>query len=157
VRIRLAADQTRKLAAALDRAGVREIGGQLFGEQLAPSDFLVTELTIQARPGTFARFVVDLIQAARDAVRFFDRTEHSYTRFNYIGEWHSHPSFAVQPSGTDVATMRELVGDGDFRGSFAVLMITRLDGSAITAGAWLFDPSGTERSIDLEMDSERKQ
>ena len=32
-------------------AGTREIGGQLFGEQLAPSDFRVTELTIQQRRG----------------------------------------------------------------------------------------------------------
>lgn len=110
MKIALAADQTGSLIAALKHAGVKEIGGQLFGEQLAPSDFRVTELTVQSRPGTFARFIVDLLQAARDAVRFFDRTEHRYMRYNYIGEWHSHPSFAVQPSCTDVATMRDLVG-----------------------------------------------
>jgi hypothetical protein len=116
VKVTLAADQTRSLVAGLRRAGVKEIGGQLFGEQLAPSNFRVTELTVQARPGTFARFVVDLLQAARDAVRFFDRTEHRYTRYNYIGEWHSHPSFAVRPSGPDVATMRDLVHDPQFAG-----------------------------------------
>ena len=99
MRLRLPADQTSRLVAALEKAGKREIGGQLFGEQLAPSHFVVTELTIQTRRGSFARFVVDLLQAARDAIRFFERTEHHYTRFNYIGEWHSHPSFAVQPSG----------------------------------------------------------
>jgi Prokaryotic homologs of the JAB domain len=156
VRIRLPADQTEKLSVALKRAGTREIGGQLFGEQLAPSQFLVSELTIQTRPGTFARFVVDLIEAVRDAMHFFERTGHNYTRFNYIGEWHSHPSFAVQPSGTDVATMRALVSDGEFRGSFAVLMIVRLDQGAIAAGAWVFDPQGTELEITLEMSVECK-
>lgn len=154
MRVSLAADQTAKLAAALARAGRREIGGQLFGEQLAPSDFLVTELTIQARPGTIARFMVDLIQAARDAVRFFDRTDHCYTRYNYIGEWHSHPSFAVHPSGTDVGTMRALVGDAQFAGSFAILMIVRIDADRLTAGAWLFDPNGTERVITLELQND---
>ena len=103
MRLRLAVDQTARLVAALEKAGKREIGGQLFGEQLAPSDFDVTELTIQARRGSFARFMVDLLQAARDAMHFFNRTEHRYTRYNYIGEWHSHPSFAVHPSGTDIA------------------------------------------------------
>src|SRR5688572_23060176 len=92
VQIRLASDHVQRLRAALARAGRRETGGQLFGEQLAISYFRVTELTVQARPGTFARFLVDVFQAARDALNFFDRTGHEYRRFNYIGEWHSHPS-----------------------------------------------------------------
>ncbi|MGK6313675.1 Mov34/MPN/PAD-1 family protein [Neorhizobium sp. DT-125] len=156
MKVRLARGEIEKLVAALKRAGTREIGGQLFGEQLAPSDFLVTNLTIQARPGTFARFFVDLIQAARDAIRFFDQTEHRYTRYNYIGEWHSHPSFAVQPSGTDIETMRTLVRDGEFKGSFAVLMIVRLDVETVASGAWVFDPRGRESAITLEMDVERQ-
>ncbi|MGE0499690.1 MAG: Mov34/MPN/PAD-1 family protein [Rhizobiaceae bacterium] len=156
MRIALAADQAGKLVAALGRVGTKEIGGQLFGEQLAPSDFRVTELTVQSRPGTFARFVVDLLQAAKDAVRFFDRTEHRYTRYNYIGEWHSHPSFAVQPSGPDVATMRDLVQDSRFVGTFAVLMIVRLDAETLTAGAWVFDPQGGERAIMLEVELEQQ-
>lgn len=155
MRVRLTGDQTAKLAAALVRAGRREIGGQLFGEQLAPSDFVVTELTIQARPGTISRFLVDLMQAARDAIRFFDRTDHRYTRYNYIGEWHSHPSFAVHPSGVDISTMRALVGDPQFVGSFAVLMIVRIDDDHLTAGAWLFDPRGTESAITLELQNDR--
>ncbi|UCI05245.1 Mov34/MPN/PAD-1 family protein [Mesorhizobium sp. B1-1-8] len=156
MRVALAADQAGKLVAALRRAGIKEIGGQLFGEQLAPSEFRVTELTVQSRPGTFARFVVDLLQAAKDAVRFFDRTDHRYTRYNYIGEWHSHPSFAVQPSRPDVATMRDLVRDSQFAGTFAVLMIVRLDAETLTVGAWVFDPQGEERAITLEVELEQQ-
>jgi len=155
VLIRLTSDQIVKLLENLRRAGRNEIGGQLFGEQLAPSDFRVTELTVQARPGTFSRFVVDLVQAARDAIRFFGRTEHRYERFNYIGEWHSHPSFDAQPSLTDIETMRELVTDPDFRGNFAVLMIVRLNGRDATANAWVFDPRGTDRVIDVELERGR--
>jgi proteasome lid subunit RPN8/RPN11 len=153
MRLRLPADQIARLRDALRRAGTREIGGQIFGEQLAPSNFVATELTLQRRPGTFARFVVDLIQAARDAVRFFDRTAHQYTRYNYIGEWHSHPSFAVRPSEVDVAAMRRLVRDPDFKGGFAVLMITRLEGDELTCGAWMFDPAGAAVAITLEHSS----
>ncbi len=79
------------------------------------------------RPGTFARFIVDLLQAALDALGFFERTQHRYTRYNYIGEWHSHPSFAVHPSSIDVRSMRTIVEDPKFHGNFAVLMIVRLD------------------------------
>jgi proteasome lid subunit RPN8/RPN11 len=151
MRIRLPSNQLAILREALRRAGAKEIGGQIFGEQLAPSDFLATELTFQKRPGTFARFIVDLVQAARDSARFFDRTRHQYTRYNYIGEWHSHPSFEVRPSDLDLAAMRDLVADGDFKGRFAVLMIARLDGESLTCGAWLFDPSGLELAVTLDM------
>jgi len=151
VRLRLPNSELERLRQALAAAGTKEIGGQIYGEQLAPSDFRASELTFQKRPGTFARFVVDLLQAARDAVRFFDRTEHRYTRFNYIGEWHSHPSFEVRPSGTDVAAMRDLVRDPEFRGHFAVLMIVRLDPDRLHVGGWVFDPRGAEQAIQLEV------
>lgn len=156
MRMRVANDQLEKLKSALAQAGTKEIGGQLFGEQLAPSDFLITDVAIQARRGSFARFMVDLLEAGRNALRFFDRTQHQYKRFNYIGEWHSHPSFELKPSPQDIETMVELVTDPDFRGSFATLMIVRLDGDDVSMGAWLFDPRGTARVIDLEAGSGRK-
>lgn len=127
----------------------------MFGEQLAPSDFRVTHLTVQARPGTVSRFVVDLVQAASDAIAFFYRTSHAYARYNYIGEWHSHPSFAVRPSGTDLDTMRKLVRDPRFAGNFAVLMIAKIDGAALSAAAWVFDPRGGESTVNLEVEVEQ--
>jgi hypothetical protein len=94
--------------------------------------------------------MVDLVEAGRNALRFFDRTQHQYKRFNYIGEWHSHPSFEVKPSPQDVETMVKLVTDPAFKGSFAILMIVRLDDGDVFMGAWLFDPQGMARTIDLE-------
>lgn len=152
MRLRLPAELAKYLYEALRKAGNKEIGGQLYGEQLAPSDFRVTEITFQKRPGTFARFVVDLVQAACDATGFFNRTGHRYARFNYIGEWHSHPSFDVQPSGTDIAAMRDLVRDHEFQGNFAILLITRIYQGKIIAGSWLFDPSGREQTVNLEFE-----
>lgn len=151
--VRIASDEVRKLGAALKRAGTREVGGQLFGEQLAPSRFRVTELTIQRRGGTFSRFVVDLVQAARDAFTFFHRTGRTYVRFNYVGEWHSHPSFEVRPSATDVETMRGLVRDPAFKGNFSVLMIARCDSGTLACGAWVFDPHGQESEVELELEA----
>jgi hypothetical protein len=146
----------RKLSTALERAGVSESGGQLFGEQLAPSYFRVTELTVQSRRGSFASFIVDVVEAGRIALAFFRRTGHDYTRHNYIGEWHSHPSFAVEPSFMDSSTMRELVTAPEFAGSFAVLMIARLDGRELRTGAWLYDPLGNEEPVTLEIQDDRR-
>jgi len=154
VKLCLPPDQITKLISALRKARSREIGGQMFGQQLGPLEFRATELTVQARPGTLTRFVVDLIQSARDALRFFDRTGHRYKEFNYLGEWHSHPSFHVQPSSVDVATMRDLVLDPAFRGSFAMLMIVKLDGQDLRVGGWLFDTRAYEGAVDIHIEHE---
>lgn len=148
----LAADQKHRLVEALTQAGTREIGGQLFGELLEPSKFLITDLVVQAaRPGSFSRFIVDLFQAAGEAIRFFDRTAHRYVTFNYIGERYSHPSFAVRPSSTDVQTMRDLVLEPDFPGNFAALVIVRLDVDQLTVGSGVFDPQGRESEAKFEV------
>jgi [CysO sulfur-carrier protein]-S-L-cysteine hydrolase len=152
MRLRLPADKAKFLLDVLQRAGNKEVGGQLFGEQLAPSDFRVTELTLQKRPGTFARFIVDLVQAARDAASFFDRTAHRYTRFNYIGEWHSHPNFKVHPSGMDITSMQDLVSDHEYQGNFAVLLIVRIYQNNLMAKAWLYDNSQSEQTVNLEFE-----
>jgi hypothetical protein len=150
MQLRLPDSCTESLRQALRQAGTKEIGGQIFGEQLAPSDFRAAELTIQKRSGSFARFFVDLVQAARDACKFFERTQHRYTQFNYVGEWHSHPSFQVHPSATDLTTMRDLVSDTSFAGHFAVLLIVKLEEGRLHGRAWVFDPSGNEQEITLE-------
>ena len=48
------------------------------------------------------------------------------TRFNYLGEWHSHPSFEPLPSDTDIRTMQSLVEDPDVGVNFLVLMVCRM-------------------------------
>lgn len=149
MRLHIRKELTTMLRERLIQAGHREIGGQIFGEQLSPSVFQVSEITFQKQQGTIVRFVVDLVQAARDAMRFFERTEHQYSRFNYLGEWHSHPSYEVHPSNTDISAMEDLVSDPDFAGNFAILLIAKNTNAGLYIGAWLFDPSGENEIIDL--------
>lgn len=146
-------DQLRNINHALLKAGVNEIGGQIYGEQIAPSCFRATDVTIQNRSGTFARFFVDLIQAAADAANFFRKTNHDYKKYNYIGEWHSHPSFAVQPSSVDIDTMRALVSDHGFSGNFAVLMICKIGDEVLELGGWVFTPTGSWAPVSLEFEN----
>jgi integrative and conjugative element protein (TIGR02256 family) len=58
--------------------------------------------------------------------KFFQQTGRDFQRFNYLGEWHSHPSFSVRPSPQDIQTMTDIVQDRNSLISFAVLLIVRL-------------------------------
>jgi len=118
---------TRRLSVALKAAGRQEIGGILMGERVSDEVYRVQNLTIQRRGGTFASFVRSIQGILTPLKRFFRQTGYNYTRFNYLGEWHSHPSFALEPSPLDHETMWDIVEDPQVGANFAVLIIVRLD------------------------------
>lgn len=114
------------LLEALAQAGQREIGGILMGEHVGPDTFRVKELTIQRKVGTFAAFTRIVKEILAPLRAFFDSTNHDYTRFNYLGEWHSHHSFELSPSGRDHVTMHDIVTDPHLGARFVVLLLVRL-------------------------------
>ena len=141
----------RRIADALHRAGVREVGGVMMGEHVGGEVFRVVEVTVQ-QPGTAATFVRKLWGAVAMLMGFFARTAHKYTKFNYLGEWHSHPSFRLDPSARDRATMRGIVEDPEVGANFAVLMIVRLQEGRLRGQAFVCLPGKTMQPAALVME-----
>jgi proteasome lid subunit RPN8/RPN11 len=110
---------------ALRRAGSREIGGILMGQELGTGQFRVVDFSLDVISGENAHFVRDAEHHRQALERFFDQTGHDYKRFNYLGEWHSHPGFPAAPSEIDVGSMQELV-EGERGIEFSVLLIVKL-------------------------------
>jgi proteasome lid subunit RPN8/RPN11 len=133
MRIELARDIEPRLSKELRKAGKREIGGMLLAEQLAPSRFRVVDFSIDSFSGSHTTFRRDPIAHRQTLDEFFQRTGKDFERFNYLGEWHSHPSFSVRPSIDDIRTMIELVEDRNSIINFAVLLIIRL-----RFGIWMY-------------------
>ena len=96
------------------------------GEHVAEGVFRVVDISVQRRGGSHSHFVRDPANHNRQLQGFFNRKGGDFTRFNYLGEWHSHPTFAPAPSTVDVATMRSLVMDRSVGVNFLVLLIVRL-------------------------------
>jgi integrative and conjugative element protein (TIGR02256 family) len=119
---------------ALLRSGRREIGGILMAEHVGTNEFVVREITIH-RIGTFATFVRKIEEAIGRLGSFFERSNRHYERFNYIGEWHSHPSFEAEPSSVDDASIVQIVCDPKVGANFVVLLIVKLDGKGSIRGS----------------------
>jgi len=126
MRIEMTSDVDGRIRKLLRAAGYRETGGMLFAEQLAPDRFCIIDISVDAVTGSSTRFVRNLELHRRALDDFFRRTGCEYRRFNYLGEWHSHPSYPVRPSDTDIRTMTEIVESRSSVISFAVLLIARL-------------------------------
>ncbi len=116
----------KSLRRELRRAGSREIGGLLMGEHVRDEVFRVVSISVQRSGGSQTCFIRQPQEHAAQLKEFFARTGADYTRFNYLGEWHSHPSFKPLPSDTDVRTMQSIVDDPMVGVNFLVLMIPRL-------------------------------
>lgn len=124
--IELPPEIEKRLRVALQEAGRREIGGMLFAEQLVPGSFRIADFSLDQYSGTHATFRRDPLSHHRTLDEFFQRTGLDFQHFNYLGEWHSHPSFSVDPSVQDICTMTDIVEDQCSSITFAVLLIARL-------------------------------
>jgi integrative and conjugative element protein (TIGR02256 family) len=113
-----------RMKRSLWRAGRREIGGILMGRELSAGRFEIIDISTDSVSGARAHFVRDVGHHIAVLRKFFEQTGHAYDTFNYLGEWHSHPGFSVNPSSTDIKSMEDLVC-GERNIDFAVLLIVR--------------------------------
>jgi [CysO sulfur-carrier protein]-S-L-cysteine hydrolase len=113
-----------RMRKALSLAKRREIGGVLMAEQIEPGHFRLVDFTVDEITGSAAHFVRSVEHHHATLSGFYAQTASEYGRFNYLGEWHSHPNHLPVPSSTDIASMQALVrGERDI--PFAMLLIVR--------------------------------
>lgn len=151
LRVTLPADMRIVLEAALSRAGHKECGGVLMGEHVGPNHFAVRQLTVH-RPGAVARFVRHLGGVVGAIKRYCQAHGNDFQRFNYLGEWHSHPLFSVHPSAQDHATMRELITDYRVGANFLVLMVVRLKSTELEGSVHTYLPDGSVHPSHLDLE-----
>jgi integrative and conjugative element protein (TIGR02256 family) len=155
----LAPQVSKRLERELRRAGRQEIGGVLMGEHLHDEVFRIVDISVQRSGGTQACFIRNPSDHQAHLQQFFARNGNDYTRYNYLGEWHSHPSFEPIPSTTDMHTMQSIVDDPAVGVNFAVLLITKLaSNKRIEATAMAFRSGIPAMSVPLltEADGQAK-
>ena len=82
--------------------------------------------------------------------KFFRSTNYDFQRFNYLGEWHSHPSYTLEPSAVDRQTMHDMIADPKLGAHFVVLMIVKLAGTKQFQGSvTVYQPESQECRAEL--------
>jgi len=155
MQILLAPQVIKDLKRELRRAGRREIGGLLMGEHIADELFRVVDISIQRAGGTDAYFTRCPRDHRAKLERFFAETNNDYSRFNYLGEWHSHPSFQAAPSETDLRTMQSIVEDPEVGVNFLILLVCKRGaGDALEASATAFRALNEPFAVTLAIEAE---
>ncbi|MDD1730244.1 MAG: Mov34/MPN/PAD-1 family protein [Methanospirillum sp.] len=139
-----------QIITALNLAKKREIGGIMMGEHIDENKFRINEITIQTHGGTLSSFIRSIKDFTEPLRSFFNRTKHEYTRFNYLGEWHSHQNFALIPSSKDTFTMEEIVMDPESNVNFAILLLVRIGQSGyLESTVTLYQPGRKNTSAEI--------
>lgn len=125
LKLRLPPTVIKKLKTELRAARSREIGGVIVGEFIGNDTFRVEDISVQRDGGTAVHFLRDPVQANTFIKEFTAKHANDYERYNYLGEWHSHPSFLPVPSGEDVETTQGLVESPEVGVNFLVLLICK--------------------------------
>lgn len=144
-------DVRKRLHKVVKKAGRREVGGVLMGEQLEPGHFRLVDFSVDSETGSAAHFVRSVEHHLTALTAFFESTGRDYARFNYLGEWHSHPGYPPVPSGEDAKSMVDLVNsERDIQ--FAVLLIVRAGWRRLACSATLFQQAGAPSSVFIEIE-----
>lgn len=149
VRVEFPKPQQHRMRRELSRAGPREIGGILMAEQLEPGSFRIVDFSIDSATGSAAHFVRSVNHHREALAQFFERTGSDFMRFNYLGEWHSHPNHLPIPSQADASSMRALIhGERDI--PFAMLLIVKRKWwRGLTCSATLYQQHHPPELIEL--------
>ena len=110
-------------------------------EHVRKNCFRIVDITIQNQGGTKCSFFRMLEATLSSLMRFFRKNAFRYRRFNYLGEWHSHPNFPLRPSHSDAESMVQIACDPLVGANFVVLLLARLDSDHLQASCWFFLPS----------------
>lgn len=136
---------------ALLKSGTSEIGGIMMAQHININKFELQKITIHKK-GSFVYFLRKIEDAVEGLSLFFKTTSQNYKKFNYIGEWHSHPSFSPYPSQTDDSSMKEIIQDPNVGANFAVLLIVKLDIAKDVIGtAHVYLPDGSRHKAILTL------
>jgi hypothetical protein len=118
------------------------------GEHVRDGVFRVVDISVQRSGGSQIHFVREPSCHAAQLQEFFARTGNDFTRFNYLGEWHSHPTFDPAPSSIDCDSMQSIVDSPDVGVTFLVLLVVTLGSRGHIAGtATVFRPHLPSMSV----------
>lgn len=125
-----------------------ETKGALFAKKISNELFEIDDIYIEKNVGSFA--FVTLINNKK--YQKFQKTYHEknnndYVRHNYIGDWHSHPSFELNPSSFDIKEVKEDLKASNAK--FLIQIIVKAENENLIGNAFYFNRKVFAKKIDL--------
>lgn len=139
---------TKKIFIQVKKCRLNETKGALFARKISDEMFEVDDVYIEKKVGSFA--FVELVNNEKYQVYqncYHEKSGHDYIHHNYIGDWHSHPSFVLYPSSYDIEEVKKDLKKSNAR--FLVQVIVKIINDKLTGNAFYYDRNITAKQIEL--------
>jgi len=124
-----------RIVKTLKKYGKYEIGGILIGIKRNANIFEIIDFSISNENRILSMFgFYRCISKSKKLLKKHFKKKTGY----YIGEWHSHPNFSLNPSSKDIFTMYKILEDPNYGINFAILLITRLNDGLLKYKGYFF-------------------
>lgn len=124
-----------RMIEALKEHSHNEIGGILIGRKLDLNSILIVDLTVSDEIKKFSPF--KFIRETKKSNKLIKKHFKNSTGY-YVGEWHSHPSFSLNPSPGDIRTMKGIIKNTDYGVAFSLMIIVKLRQNELALKGYLF-------------------
>ncbi len=137
-----------KLKKELNRMGFYETRGSFFAERVNDDLFVINDIYFSRKQGTVS-FIQMIIGSDYHRFQNIYHKKHKfeYKKFNFIGDWHSHPSFSCNPSRYDVKEAKDDLEHSN--ANFIVQCILKLINNNLTGNAYVYYRDRKTEEIDL--------
>jgi len=110
---------TLRLIKQISKYSPLETKGALFAEDLGNDTFKIDEVYLEPKPGTttFVKLYINH-EYVTFQKNYHKLRKNNFSKYNYIGDWHSHPLFECFPSSYDVSEVEK-----DMKQSNAIFLV----------------------------------
>ncbi len=139
---------TKKIFNQVKKGKLNETKGALFARKISDDIFEVDDVYIESKVGSFA--FVELVNNKKYQVyqkSYHKKNGYDYVNHNYIGDWHSHPSFELYPSSYDMAEVKSDLKKSNAK--FLVQVIVKIVNKKLTGNAFYYDRKNSAKQIEL--------
>jgi len=123
----------------------------LFAKRLDDDTYEIDEVYLERRVGSIA-FVklYNNHRYKRFQARYHKKHKFDYRKHNYIGDWHSHPSFECVPSGFDMMEVEMDMQESN--ADFLIQVILKVERNLLVGNAFLYNNEVSAKRIELEIE-----
>ncbi|HHX70090.1 MAG TPA: hypothetical protein GX708_18830 [Gallicola sp.] len=125
-----------------------ETKGALFAKRIDDETFEIEKVYFEPNVGSFAFVKLYNNRTYKKFCKnYFDKHVGEYHIHNYLGDWHSHPSFSCTPSSYDVKEVEEDLKKSNAK--FLVQIILKDQNNKLVGNAFYYNENISAKKIDL--------
>lgn len=142
---------TSKIYETVQLAGINEIKGSCYAFHKDNDLFEIEETYISQQKGTFS-FSNLIINCKYNLFekRYYKKHRNNFKEHNYIGDWHSHPSFKLKPSNYDIEEVNsELINSN---ANFLIQIIVKIVNNELIGKCYYYNRNSVFEECILEIE-----